>query len=481
MRRADLGPRLKEQVDFLLRGESAHVHGQRSLGQAVPSADLGRSRPTRGIEAVQIDPESDPHDPLDAGPLELAGDEIRRRQRRPHEPAQPANVAPGELGRGPPRPARGLGPGRDDARKVAVVEPDRRHVHPLGGQVDQPGREPGTAHLDQVRPLVRDDAAGGSGGEHEAVGLLRGDGGTVKPIAADAARLEDLVACAGNDHGLPESRPALDVARLLQQVGADPAGGLAEELGDVEDAEPGGGAKPGGQVDHAGDVHRRRPGHRAGSPASRPPPLSQSSPQRIDRAAVGTGILAARRRGPGPRTRSGCRSARSGRRHAEARLAVLPSPLPSRVTPGTLPVRNGLVSRSTPMVVSGPCPLWTTVESGRERNCDWSVVMSVAKSPPGRSVRPIEPLKSTSPPKTMPSPTKLTLPGEWPGVNRTSNSTAAHPAPGFPAEARHRAEERAPAACPPRRRTAAGHRTADDPAGGDGSARRWRAAPRPRP
>ena len=57
-----------------------------------------------------------------------------------------------------------------------------------------------------------------------------------------------------------------------------------------------------------------------------------------------------------------------------------------------------------------------------ESNWDWMLAMRVAASPPGRSVRPTDPLNSTSPPKTMPSPTKLTLPGECPGVNRTVNS-----------------------------------------------------------
>ena len=52
----------------------------------------------------------------------------------------------------------------------------------------------------------------------------------------------------------------------------------------------------------------------------------------------------------------------------------------------------------------GPCPLWTTVESGSDRNWDWMVPISVAWSPPGRSVRPIEPLNSTSPPNTQSSP-----------------------------------------------------------------------------
>ena len=48
--------------------------------------------------------------------------------------------------------------------------------------------------------------------------------------------------------------------------------------------------------------------------------------------------------------------------------------------------------------------------------CAWILRMRVKKSPPGRSVRPIDPLKSTSPAITNPFPTKLTLPGEWPGV-----------------------------------------------------------------
>ena len=44
----------------------------------------------------------------------------------------------------------------------------------------------------------------------------------------------------------------------------------------------------------------------------------------------------------------------------------------------------------------------STVSSGSVSRCAWMLRMSVKKSPPGRSVRPIDPLKSTSPAITQP-------------------------------------------------------------------------------
>ena len=49
------------------------------------------------------------------------------------------------------------------------------------------------------------------------------------------------------------------------------------------------------------------------------------------------------------------------------RFPAAPLSHPSRYAP----VKNGLVSRSTPMVVSGPWPLWTRVESGNESSSEW--------------------------------------------------------------------------------------------------------------
>ena len=178
----------------------------------------------------------------------------------------------------PPRPVR---PGCDDPGKVAVIEPDDGQVDPPGGEMHQPGREPGAAHLDQVGPLVRHDPAGRSRRQHEAVGLLGRNRRAVQPVTADAARLEDLVPRAGHHDGLAQLGPPLDVARLLQQVGADAAGGLAEELGDVEHAELGGGPEPGRQLE-ARDVQggaraRRRDQLQVQHPARGR--VSQSSPR----------------------------------------------------------------------------------------------------------------------------------------------------------------------------------------------------------
>src|SRR5690606_24432194 len=71
---------------------------------------------------------------------------------------------------------------------------------------------------------------------------------------------------------------------------------------------------------------------------------------------------------------------------------------------------NGLYRFSSPMVVAGPCPGYTFVSSGnvysfsRMERANWS------KSPPGKSVRPMEPWNNVSPAKTTPSNTKDTHP-----------------------------------------------------------------------
>src|SRR5204862_5740242 len=114
---------------------------------------------------------------------------------------------------------------------------------------------PGAPDLDQIGPLMRHDAAGRTGRQHEAVRLLGGDHGPVQPEAADAARLENGIARTGYHDRLAEPGTTLDVPRLLQQIGAHPAGGLAEELRDVQYPELGRGAKPRGELD-PGDVQR---------------------------------------------------------------------------------------------------------------------------------------------------------------------------------------------------------------------------------
>src|SRR3954452_6073526 len=89
--------------------------------------------------------------------------------------------------------------------------------------------------------------------------------------------------------------------------------------------------------------------------------------------------------------------------------------------------RKGLESRSRPIVVTPMCPGYTVVSSGSWSSSPPSVRMSVAVSPPGRSVRPTEPSKSTSPLNTARSAGMeyVTCPGEWPGVKRTSISSPA--------------------------------------------------------
>ncbi len=268
----------------------------------------------------------------------------------------------------------------------------------------QPGREPGATHLDQVRPLVRHDAAGRAGGEHEAIRLLGGDRRAVEAIAADAARLEDLVAGAGDNDRLPEAGMPLHVLRLLQQVGPHSARGLAEEFRDVQDAELGRGPETRRQVDvrdvergarpsGGDDLEVRHPSRRGVSQSSPRGGRSCHSsyrdsysptPERAPRSRSGCRRAVGRSGGqrihrPGDRAVSGNpRTARSAARPTGCPPARLPARPPVPHPSGNAPVRNGLVRRSTPMVVSGPCPLCTTVESGSDRNWDWMLPMSVA-------------------------------------------------------------------------------------------------------
>ena len=248
-------------------------------GQSEPAASLRAARSPARVEPVEIHAERHVDHVLDPGALQLAGHRAAGRDRRLDQAAEPAHVSPGQRAGVEPGPAGGVRPRRDDAGKVAVIEPDRRHIQAAPGQVHQPRRAPRAPHLDQIGPLVRDDAGGGPGGEHEAVGLLGRDRRSMEPVAAHPARLEDLVSRAGHDQHLPQRGIALHVLRLLQQIGPHSAGRLAEELGDVEHAHRGGRPEPWRQLD-VRDVERRRRGPRDGLEIEYPRrrPLSQSSP-----------------------------------------------------------------------------------------------------------------------------------------------------------------------------------------------------------
>src|SRR5918998_3128377 len=82
------------------------------------------------------------------------------------------------------------------------------------------------------------------------------------------------------------------------------------------------------------------------------------------------------------------------------------------------PLRNGLVTRSRPIVVSGPCPERTRVSSGKVKSLSEMLLMRTSMLPPGRSTLPTLPAKSASPEKTRPSSStkNARCPGAWPGV-----------------------------------------------------------------
>ena len=62
--------------------------------------------------------------------------------------------------------------------------------------------------------------------------------------------------------------------------------------------------------------------------------------------------------------------------------------------------RKGLFDFSSPIDVNGPCPGKIVVLSSIKNNLFLILLIKVSKSPPGRSVLPIEFLKITSPEKT---------------------------------------------------------------------------------
>src|SRR5690606_37220763 len=75
---------------------------------------------------------------------------------------------------------------------------------------------------------------------------------------------------------------------------------------------------------------------------------------------------------------------------------------PHASPPPNCGTRKGFDTRSCPTVVAGPWPGYSTVSSGRLRTCSRIERMSSWKSPPGRSVRPMEPANTTSPTNAMP-------------------------------------------------------------------------------
>jgi hypothetical protein len=75
----------------------------------------------------------------------------------------------------------------------------------------------------------------------------------MEAVATHATSLQDLVLGTRNHQDLPELWMPLYVLSLLQQVGTDPAGGLTEELGDVENTQTRGGPEPRRQL-RAGNV-----------------------------------------------------------------------------------------------------------------------------------------------------------------------------------------------------------------------------------
>jgi hypothetical protein len=78
----------------------------------------------------------------------------------------------------------------------------------------------------------------------------------MKPVASDAAGLQDRVARTGDHEYLTQRRPGFDIVRLLKEIGFHSASCLPEELGDIQDAE-GLGTQTRGES-AVGDIARNR-------------------------------------------------------------------------------------------------------------------------------------------------------------------------------------------------------------------------------
>lgn len=101
----------------------------------------------------------------------------------------------------------------------------------------------------------------------------------MKTVATHPTPLQDLVPGTRDHQDLPELWTPLHILSLLQQVGADPSGGLPEELGYVENAKTRGGPEPSRQI-RVGDVQAssRRDAERLEIENARAG-VSQSSPR----------------------------------------------------------------------------------------------------------------------------------------------------------------------------------------------------------
>jgi hypothetical protein len=70
----------------------------------------------------------------------------------------------------------------------------------------------------------------------------------VQPVATDSVCLLDRVPGAGNDEYLSQCRMALDVACLLEEIGAHTSSGISKKFRDVQNPKLGFGAKAGREL-----------------------------------------------------------------------------------------------------------------------------------------------------------------------------------------------------------------------------------------
>jgi hypothetical protein len=253
-----------------------------------------------------------------------------------------------------------------------VIKPDCRNIHTAPRQMNQPGGRPGTAYLDYIGLFMGHDATGGSRGQHEAIRLLRGDRGATKPVATHARPFQYLVGSPGHNQYLPQGGIPLDVARLLQEICADASRGLTEEFRDIQNAQ-GAGSQRCGELRVCNverctgcDAEGLQIEYAGGGISQNNRPEGTSFRSCCSGSYSPTGD-------PEPRSRSDCMSGgwRGGGAagqtvHELPLLVVAPIPASSLAVAAPLPrcpaayssryapVRNGLVSRSMPTVVSGP-------------------------------------------------------------------------------------------------------------------------------
>src|ERR1019366_5981707 len=233
-----LAPSVEQHAEFLLLREPAHEGRDGALGQSVHRPHLAPPHAARRMVVGEVHAERNLGDAVDPRGTQIVRDELRGDDRVREVPVDDARVAPREVVHRAAERVRALRKRREDTRKIAVIKRDGGDVEPAGREAHDPRHEAGTSHLDDVGTFVLRDAPVRARREHEPIRILRGDARPFEPVAAHTVALRKRVARTRKHEHLTQVGVRLYVQRLLPQIRADAARGLAVELGDVENRAP---------------------------------------------------------------------------------------------------------------------------------------------------------------------------------------------------------------------------------------------------